>query len=109
MILKTKPIGVNSLYQGRRFLTKRGKQVKDSMAWEAKSQWKNKPLKGEIKLKILFAFKDNRMLDIDGGIKALLDCLTGICWLDDKQIVELFAAKKVDKDNPRIELTIKDE
>jgi Holliday junction resolvase RusA-like endonuclease len=106
IIIKTAPISVNRLYQGRRFLTSEGKSIKNKMAWEAKSQWKKEPLKGDIALNVLFYFKDKRMLDIDGGLKALFDCLTGIIWVDDKQITELHAFKEVDKSNPRVELQI---
>lgn len=104
--LKTPPISVNRLYQGRRFLSKDGKATKEAMSWEAKSQWKSVPLKGELCVNVMFYFKDKRMLDIDGGLKALFDCLTGIMWEDDDQITELHVFKEIDAKNPRVEVQI---
>jgi Holliday junction resolvase RusA-like endonuclease len=37
-----------------------------------------------------------------------MDALTGIVWLDDSQIQTAHVSKYYDKDNPRIELTIKE-
>lgn len=101
----TPPISVNRLYRGRRFLTKEGEDTKESMGWEAKSQWKKKPLEGEVRCRVTFYFKNGR-IDIDNAIKAFLDCLTGIIWIDDTQIVELHIFKKIDAKNPRIELEL---
>ena len=104
--LKTKPISVNKLYQGRRYLTPEGKATKLEMGWEAKRLWKEKPYKGNLSVNVMFYFKDKRMLDIDGGLKALFDCLTGIIWEDDDQITEMHVFKEVDKKNPRIEIQV---
>lgn len=105
IVLKTKPVSVNQLYTGRRFLTKNGKGTKETMGWEAKKQYKGKALGCEIILDIDF-YVPNNMSDLDNLLKATIDCLTGILWIDDRQIVEILARKYIDKKNPRIEISI---
>lgn len=105
IILKTKPVSVNSMYRGRRFLTKEGKSTKEVMEWEAKKQFKGKPLKGDIGVDIDF-YISNPLSDLDNLLKATFDCLTGIIWEDDRQIIEILARKYVDKKNTRIEIII---
>lgn len=103
--LKTMPPSVNKMYRGRRFLTRGGKETKEAIAWEVASQYKGKVLKGEVCLNIIFYVKDNRS-DIDNMLKALMDCLTGLIYEDDKQVVELHVIKMLDKENPRVELQV---
>ena len=43
--------------------------------------------------------------DVDNLLKFVLDCLNGMAWRDDCQIVELFG-KKAYSDNPRPEIKI---
>lgn len=106
IIIRTAPVSVNVLYRGRRFLTKEGKAIKESVAWEIKSQWKNKKvMESDVKIYIDFYFKNKRM-DIDNAIKSLLDCMTGIVWKDDSQIVELLARKYIDKKKPKIIINV---
>jgi Holliday junction resolvase RusA-like endonuclease len=75
------------------------------MAWEAKKQFRGKPLQCDIGLDIDF-YVSNHRSDLDNLLKATLDCLTGIVWKDDKQIIELLVRKYVDKKNPRIEMNV---
>lgn len=106
--LKTKPISTNQLYGGRRYLTKLGKDTKEAMAWEVKSQWKGrKLLTGEISVLVYF-YVPNMRSDIDNFLKGFLDCMTGIVWKDDHQIVELHCFKIKDKKDARIELEVED-
>lgn len=107
--LKTMPLTVNSLYAhtGRmRFMTRKGKDNKEAIAWEARQQYRGKPLEGPVGLTVEFFYpKANR--DIDGGLKSLLDAFKGILLVDDKQIVELHVFKKKDSKNPRVIVEIK--
>lgn len=105
--IKTKPISVNAIYTGRRFLTSAGKSTKEAMGWEIKSQWKHRPLTGDVSVLVYFYVPNNRS-DIDNFLKGFLDCMTGIVWKDDHQITELHAFKIIEKKNPRIELEIED-
>lgn len=108
LILKILPLTTNSLYAhvGRkRFMTAKGKANKEEMGWEARTQYRGRPLEAQICLSAAFYYpKANR--DIDNGLKSLQDSLTGILWVDDKQICELHVFKYVDKKNPRVELTV---
>ena len=46
--------------------------------------------------------------DVDGPIKGCLDSLQGVAYVNDKQIKELHVYRETDKDNPRLEVTIKE-
>ena len=93
-------ISVNKMYRGRRFLSKEGKDTKSAIAWEIASKGKFEPLETPVALNIIFYVKNNRA-DIDNMLKALLDCMTGIVYKDDSQIMELHCFKEIDKENPR--------
>lgn len=102
----TPPISVNQLYTGRRFLTSKGQVIKDSMAWEIKGHYKGqKLLECPLSITIRFYFKD-KLKDIDSCLKGLLDCMQGIVFYNDRQIVELHVFKKIDKGHTRTELEI---
>lgn len=101
----TIPVSTNSLYTGRRFLTKRGKENKESIALETMSEWRNKPIDGNIHLKIGLFFPDARKRDID-NIKGLIDSFTGILYNDDSQIDKLTITKEIDRKNPRVEIEL---
>lgn len=104
--LKGSPISVNKLYRGRRFLTSVGKAIKLDYAYQAKAQYSGPVLEDPIRVDAVIYF-ENKRSDIDNVIKATLDCLTGLLWKDDMQVVELHVFKKIDKENPRIELAIR--
>ena len=88
-------------------MTDRARTNKESMAWEARSQYRGKPLEGEIKAEVHLYWPDKRKHDID-NIKSLLDACTGILWLDDSQITDLHLRKSFDKQNPRVEMFIEE-
>lgn len=44
--------------------------------------------------------------DCDNHAKAILDGLTGICFVDDAQVVKLVVEKFKDSDNPRAEIEL---
>lgn len=90
----------------RNYMTKAGKERKEEYAWEARSQWKEKPMTEDIAIAIKLFFGDKRRRDIDNYHKLSLDSLTGIVWVDDVQIRRAEIEKFYDKENPRIELEI---
>lgn len=103
----TTPIpSVNSLYRGRRFLTKAGKETKGAIGAEITVQRNFEPIKGNVTLNVIFYFGNKRKNDIDNRLKALLDCMTGLLYKDDSQITELHVYKEYDKENPRTEISI---
>lgn len=88
------------------YLSKEGKSLKLDYGRQAKSQWKDEPIEGEILVEIKLYFKRGGKHDIDNYGKILLDSLTGIVWVDDSQIGQMIVTKLIDKDNPRIEIEI---
>jgi Holliday junction resolvase RusA-like endonuclease len=78
-------------------MTKEGHALKEQYQWEARSQWKGKPLAGT-----------KRRADLDNFNKLSLDALTDIAYLDDSQIAKLTIERGYDKARPRIEVLIKE-
>ncbi len=112
-ILKGNPQSTNHIYKttcrgkfASVYMSKEGKDLKESYQWQIKSQYKGKPKTGDIDLRIELFFGDNRKRDIDNYNKILLDAFTGILWEDDSQIQSLLIVKNKDIKNPRIELTL---
>jgi crossover junction endodeoxyribonuclease RusA len=108
LTLLTLPVSTNNLYSNGsrgRFTTDRGRRNKEQIAWEARAQYRGKPLAGPVAAEITLFWQNGRNHDID-NIKALLDALTGIVWEDDGQIVDLHTMKEVDRANPRVELRV---
>ena len=104
--LQTLPLSTNQLYrvfQNRSILSARARANKEAIGWEARTQYRGKPLTGPLAVEISLFWGDRRKHDVD-NIKALLDTLTGICWEDDGQIVDLHTMKAIDAGRPRVEL-----
>lgn len=106
--LKTMPLSVNRLYttaRGRRILTGTGRVNKEALAWEARTQYRGLPLKGDLSVSVDVYWPTKRNHDIDNPVKSLLDSMSGILYEDDQQITELHLKKSYDKANPRVELS----
>lgn len=88
------------------YMSAEGKNLKEAYQWEAKSQWKKKPLTCPIGLYVDIYFGDKRKHDIDNFSKLANDSLTGIVYEDDEQIQEMMITKNYDKKSPRIEIQV---
>ncbi len=55
------------------------------------------PLGGDLAVWLDFELPTRRRLDLDNLSKGCLDALNGVCWRDDRQIVELHLRKRVGK------------
>lgn len=99
--VKTLPVSTNRMYYGRRFLTDEARACKELIAHEARAGWRGEPLKGAVRLEIELVWGDRRRHDVD-NVKALLDALQGIVYVDDSQITTLILHKSIDKKNPRV-------
>jgi len=100
--LQSVPPSVNGMYRGgRRYLTRQGKEIKQSIAWELTAQRDGALQSGDVAMNVIFYFPDKRKRDIDNCLKALLDCCTGVLYHDDSQIIELHVYKCIDAKNPR--------
>ncbi len=102
------PPSVNSLYahyRGRRIISKKGRKFKRDVAVLAKKQGA-KRLSGNLSVTFR-VFRPRKIGDLDNRLKISQDALKGICFDDDKQIIELHAFRFDDKTNPRIEIDIR--
>lgn len=113
LILTGEPRSTNHIYKSRVlgkfasvYMSKEGKDLKESYQWQAKSQYKSKVIDTEIVLNVKLYFGTKRNHDIDNYSKLLLDSLTGIVYADDGQIQKLTVEKFYCKENPRIEVDI---
>jgi Holliday junction resolvase RusA-like endonuclease len=107
IVLTGNPISVNNLYQGRRYLSRAGKQMKEDYQWQIRRQWLGGVTEGPIEIKFDAYFPKKNKRDLDNALKAILDSLSGTLWVDDTQIMKIVATKNYDKDNPRVEIEVK--
>lgn len=112
MIKLSLPPSVNQIYRiakwGRMFMTKEGKAWKEQSAWIIKQALK--PMK-KISVTVRIYFRDLRRRDLDNMEKLIADSITmsGIIKDDNWQILnEWHVSGALDKDDPRIELEIKE-
>ncbi len=102
------PPTLNNLYAtfgGRRIISAKGRQFKADIASLAKRQGA-KMLDGDLSVTFR-VFRPKRIGDLDNRLKASQDALKGICFADDRQIIEIHAFRFDDKANPRIEIDLK--
>ncbi len=102
------PPSVNNLYAtfgGRRITSAKGRKFKADIAVLAKQQGA-KLLAGDLAITFR-VFRPKKIGDLDNRLKISQDALEGICFLDDRQIIEIHAYRFDDRENPRIEIDIK--
>ena len=87
-------------------MTPAGKALKEQYQWEAKAQWRGKPLAGDIEVSITLYFGTKRAADWDNFHKLSCDALSGIVYDDDKQIKYATVTMAYDKASPRIEISV---
>jgi crossover junction endodeoxyribonuclease RusA len=90
----------------RRYMTDQGRALKEQYQLEARAQWRDKPLKGEVRMHVTLYFGTKRRADWDNFHKLSCDALNGIAYEDDSQIKQVTVALAYDKHNPRIELLV---
>lgn len=88
------------------YLKPAAKNLRTAYSWEAAQQWREAALTVPFGVTLHFYHQTNRTQDIDNFNKLVLDALTGIVWKDDSLINEMHLFKYVDKEYPRIELTV---
>lgn len=106
LTFNTKLISTNQLYKKSKYglyLSTAGKDFKHSIISQALTQIPldficfNCPVRVDISLN----FKDRRKHDVD-NIKALLDALNGILWIDDNLIYDLRITKDIGCESDQI-------
>ena len=64
---------------------------------------KDRPIYTEdVSVRIELYLDNKRKNDIDNFVKPILDCMSEIIFVDDRQVTELIARKHYDKYNPRL-------
>jgi Holliday junction resolvase RusA-like endonuclease len=113
IVLLGKPISTGTIYKTMcrgnfpcTYLTSKGKVLKESYQWQAKSQWKGKTISTPITVVINTYHDNHRKNDWDNFHKLSMDALTGIVYEDDSQIIEAIVKKHYDHLNPRIEIDL---
>jgi len=112
------PPSINHQYatvQGRRVLSRTGREYKALVA-EAVEQWLDSqplPEAGRVQfqrhylsLSITFYFATALRRDLDGGLKIAQDALCEALGVNDNLVVEIHLSKRVDRQQPRIELCL---
>lgn len=108
IVITTLPVTTNRLYRNapgsqQRLLSKKAKSMKEAVAWEAKAGWMHPPKDGPVKVEIVVYWPDERKRDVD-NVKGFIDALNGVLWEDDSQITDLTLRKRVDREEPRVEI-----
>ena len=62
----------------------------------------------DLEVDLRFLLPDKRKRDCSNLLKALFDSLEGVCYQDDKQIAKMCWEKDLDRELPRVELTIRE-
>ena len=90
-----------------KFMKKEAKILKAKRQEEVKKQREWYPMEWDIRMWIRYHHWSRTKRDIDNYAKLVLDSMTGICFNDDSQIQFLYLSKFYDKENPRVEIEIK--
>lgn len=103
------PPSLNRLYRtvrGRPILSKEARQYRAAV----QRQLTGMGLKASSSPVALHAwlYRPRRAGDADNALKALLDALNGLLWVDDSQIVEIHLWRRDDKARPRVELLVEE-
>lgn len=103
------PPSINNLYfnrWGKRVLSDAGRRFKSDVAVLAILQGA-KILTGDLSVTFR-VFRPKKIGDLDNRLKISQDALKGICFEDDRQIIELHGFRFDDAMNPRIEIDLKE-
>lgn len=68
--------------------------------------WRGPPLTGPIAITFLFYRANARRADWDNISKSVSDSLQGVVYIDDNQICDAVIRKRIDRKNPRVEITV---
>ena len=104
IVLTSEPKSTQHVYKftsrpfPRMYMTAEGKAIKEDYGWQAKSQWKEEPLKGDVAIYAIFYYGSRRKFDLDNANKLWADALSGIVYEDDNQIASLFLKRRYHKE-----------
>lgn len=102
------PPSVNRLYataeNGMRVKSAEGRAYAVAVA-HAFAQKEFASFEGQVGVRIR-VYRPRKGGDLDNYSKSLLDSLSGICWIDDRQIVYIESHREDDRNNPRVEIEV---
>jgi Holliday junction resolvase RusA-like endonuclease len=102
------PPAINAMYKRGKssfYKSRDAKLAFEACQWETRSQYRGKPLTGPVELFLTF-YEGSRRLDVDAREKSTLDLMSGIIYVNDKQVKKLHIEQLVDKAQPRVEVVI---
>jgi crossover junction endodeoxyribonuclease RusA len=112
------PPSVNHQYttvNGRRLLSAQGRSYKTLVSQQVllaltscsqRNIFLRRLQEGDLALSITFFFTSRLRRDVDGGLKIAQDALCEGLGINDNRIVETHLYKNLDKQNPRIEVSL---
>lgn len=110
LLIPVKVESYNQYYRimkNRFVISKSGRKFKDDIINFVKKECPNfECLNCDVKVNLVFGFRDKRRRDIDNFYKALIDSIKGILIKDDSQIFELNSIKKLGQEQDYILMKI---
>ena len=95
--------GFASMYKSKAL-----KEYEKSFFLQCPATWRNRNLDKLMRIELHIYYTSNR-LDLDNSAKILLDCLESAKVIkNDNLVAELYMTKHIDKENPRVEILIKE-
>jgi crossover junction endodeoxyribonuclease RusA len=101
------PPQVNHFYtvaRGRKILSTKGREYKNGVGKQLMAE-RVRPTDGNVRITFT-AYRPRKIGDLDNLLKPVLDSLKGFAFDDDKQVIEIHAIRKDDKDDPRIDMVL---
>ncbi len=94
--------------KGRVFTPPRTRDYEELVGQYAALKWRREPTKARLFVSLRFYRENERRADFDNLAKSVMDGLQGIVYADDSQIKEAHIRVEVDRDNPRVEVWVRD-
>lgn len=76
---------------GRPYKSDEARAYIEAVGWRCIEHGLTEPLTGTVAVRLEFHTLPGRRIDLDNGVKVLLDALQGYAYADDKQVVKLEA------------------
>jgi len=92
--------------KGRAYTPDRTREWEKTVSTWAGLFYQNEPSKARLKVSLRFYRKTRHKCDLDNLVKAVLDGLQGVLFVDDSQIDDIHARREVDRDSPRVEIWV---
>jgi len=97
---------------GRAYTPPRTKMAEDDARWWLRVGMNRigaaVPFAGPLAVDLTFIPADNRRVDLDNLVKLIWDAANGVVWVDDCQVIDLHARKRLpDKTHPHTLFTVR--